>query len=400
MTRLMHALVAMILLALPVQAQTTPFAPAIVVNEDMVTYYDLNQRRAYYGLLGIPDALIEDRVVEDLTNEALMRQEARRQGITISREELQEAIANFAAQRNLSPDELAAGFARSGIDFGTLTNQIAAQLGWRAAMQRRFRSRAIPDENDLEEALVLDATGSTREVLLAEIAIPFAERGEARTRDLILQLASDLQAGGDFAAAARRYSRAATASSGGEIGWIPVDNLPPPMRAEVDLIDVGGVSRPIPITRGVSLLKVVSERQGQATDSGAVTLSYARATFPITGDAEAARARAVEARRGINTCGDIERGGFGPNSGRFGPAPLSAVDPSLFSALATAQEGQVSQPVRTGDSFSIIVLCSRDLSLDEETRRRVQDQIFSDRLGAYADGYMQELRRDAVIEIR
>ena len=387
-------------LTAPAAAQNTPFAPAIIVNEDMITYYDLNQRRALYRAFGLSGDALEDQVVRDLTEEAMMRQEGERLGISVARADLDQAFARYTAARGTDPDTFVATLNRAGIDPNTIISQIAAQVTWQRAMQARFRNRALPDQTDLEEAVLLNATGTTREVLLAEIAIPFAERGEARTRELIVQLASDLQNGGDFAAAARQYSRASTRSNGGEIGWIAVTDLPPAMRAEVDLIDIGGVSRPIPITRGVSLLSVKGERQTAVQDGGAVALTYGRATFPITGDADAARAQAVAARSRIGTCSDIEAGSFGPGSGVFGPAPLSQVDPALFSVIATAQTGSVSQPVRTGDSFSIIVLCDRDVNLDAETRRQIEDSIFNERISAYADGYMQELRRDAVIEFR
>ncbi len=399
-TRFLSLLIAVVLIAMPLSAQNTPFAPAIIVNEDMITYYDLAQRRALYQAYGLSGEALEDRVVEDLTQEALMRQEARRAGIQVPREAVDSAFASYTAARNTNPDAFVTVLQRSGIDPSTVVNQIEAQLGWQNAMQARFRNRAIPDQGDLEEAVLLNATGTTREVLLAEIAIPFAERGEARTRELILQLARDLQDGGDFGAAARQYSRAATRNNGGEIGWIAVTDLPPAMRAEVDLIDVGGVSRPIPITRGVSLLTVKGERQTAVQDNGAVSLTYGRATFPLSQGEDAARNAALAARENIDTCADIRDGSFGAGSGVFGPAPLSSVEPALFSVIATAQTGSVSQPVRTGDSLSIIVLCSREVNLDEETRRQVEDSIFSDRIGAYADGYMQELLRDAVIEIR
>jgi len=399
-TRFLSLFAALAMISSPAMAQDTPFAPAIIVNEDMITYYDVAQRRALYSAYGLTGDRLDDQVAEDLTEEALMRQEAARRGISIPRAALDDAFAAYTAARDTTPDSFVAALQRGGIDPSTVINQISAQLGWQNAMQGRFRNRALPDQTDLEEAVILNATGTTREVLLSEIAIPFAERGEARTRELIVELANDLQSGGDFAAAARQYSRAGTRNNGGEIGWVSVSDLPAAMRAEVDLIDINGVSRPIPITRGVSLLAVGGERQTTAQDTGAVTLTYGRATFPLSLGEEGARTAALAARRQIQTCGDIRNGSFGADSGVFGPAPLSSVEPALFSVIATAQTGSVSQPVRTGDSLSIIVLCSRDVNLDDATRRQVEDRIFTDRISAYADGYMQELLRDAVIEIR
>ncbi|RED13302.1 peptidylprolyl isomerase [Pontivivens insulae] len=384
-------------------AQTTPFAPAIIVNEDVITYYDLQQRRALYSATGTSPNALDERVFQDLTEEAIMMQEGRRRGITLSDEQLNAAFEQFAQQRGTTAQGLLSALGGAGIDPQTILDQVAAQTMWRQAVQQRFTSRALPTDRDVEEALVIDAAGAGREVRLSEIAIPFAQRGEPATLRLIQQLYEQLRTGGDFAAAAREYSRSQSRNAGGDIGWVAVENLPPTMRAEVDLIDAGGVTRPIPITRGVSLLKVVDERQIAASGGAQVTITYARAIFPIIGgDTNSARATASAARRGISSCGDIEEraGQFAEGSGRFGPVPLSSVDVSLFSALAGSQVGEVSQPIRVGDTLNLFVTCARDVELGEDERRAVQEQLFNDRISSFADGYMQDLLRDAVIETR
>ena len=60
---------------------------------------------------------------------------------------------------------------------------------------------------------------------------------------------------------AREYSRSATAERGGVLDPVPATNLPPAFRTEVLLLSPGQVTRPLPISGGVAIIKLVSIRQ-------------------------------------------------------------------------------------------------------------------------------------------
>ena len=119
-----------------------------------------------------------------------------------------------------------------------------------------------PSEADLDAALELAATQPVEMLTLAEIALPFAERGEAETQALADGLYRQLAGGADFAAARRRVQpqpdRARTA---GGSSRCPANRLPPTFRTEVLLLRPGQVTRPVPISGGLAIIKLVSVNQ-------------------------------------------------------------------------------------------------------------------------------------------
>ena len=136
----------------------------------------------------------------------------------------------------------------------------------------RFRARATPSEADLDAALAFNATNPTEMITLAEIALPFAERGEPETQALADDLYRRISRGASFAAVAQEYSRSETAPNGGVLPAMPASRLPPAFRTQVLLLSPGQATRPIPIPGGLALIKVVSINQvrpdpGQAADA-------------------------------------------------------------------------------------------------------------------------------------
>jgi peptidyl-prolyl cis-trans isomerase SurA len=119
----------------------------------------------------------------------------------------------------------------------------------------------MPTEADLDAALELEANRPVEMLTLAELALPYAERGEAETDALAQDLHRRLVQGADFAALAREYSRSASAERGGTIEPMPATQLPPSFRTQVLLLSPGQVTRPLPISGGVAIVKLVSIRQ-------------------------------------------------------------------------------------------------------------------------------------------
>jgi peptidyl-prolyl cis-trans isomerase SurA len=138
---------------------------------------------------------------------------------------------------------------------------VEAGLVWREVVGARFRARAMPSEEDIDAAMVLSASTPQEVLQLAEIAIPFAERGEPETVALADRLYRDLSRGASFSAAVRQYSRSSSAERGGLMEPTPATQLPPALRSQILLMRPGQVTRPIPIGGGLAIIQLVTVRQ-------------------------------------------------------------------------------------------------------------------------------------------
>lgn len=242
-------------------AAQNPYSAALVVNDSAITHYDIDQRMLLLGALGVTGDL-RDQAIEQLTEDRLKLQAGRALGITLPPEAIAAGLEEFATQRGLEVENVLQVLDARGIDVQTMNDFVEANILWREVLGVRFRARALPSEEDIDAAIARAATTPVEVLQLAEIAMPFAERGEPETIALADRLYRDISRGAvSFAAAVRQFSRSSTAERGGLMEPMPADRVPPALRTQILLLRPGQVTRPFPIAGGVAILQLVSIRQ-------------------------------------------------------------------------------------------------------------------------------------------
>jgi peptidyl-prolyl cis-trans isomerase SurA len=236
------------------------YSPAITVNNGVITQYDIEQRMKLLDALGAGGD-VRALAVQQLTEDRVKAQAAADLGIELPEGAIPAGLEEFATGRGLTLDDVTQALVARDIDQQTMDDFVESGLLWREVIGQRFRARAMPTEADLDAALEQNATTPREMLSLAEIALPFAERGEAETQTLADSLYRQIANGASFAAMAREYSRSSTAAQGGTLEPLPAARLPAAFRTQVLLLRPGQVTRPIPISGGLALVKLVSIAQ-------------------------------------------------------------------------------------------------------------------------------------------
>ena len=92
-----------------------PFSPAIVVNGEIITHYQITQRARLLQVLNVPGnpkSVAKTQLIED----SLKRSAAAELSIIITEAELQAGIEEFAGRANLNADRFIQELANLGID--------------------------------------------------------------------------------------------------------------------------------------------------------------------------------------------------------------------------------------------------------------------------------------------
>ena len=390
----------------PTLAQN-PYSAAYVVNEKAVTYFDIEQRMRLLEALGAR-AGVRELAIEQLTAERLQVYAAELIGIELEEGAVEQGIEEFAARRELTADQVKQGLAARGISEETFEEFLFAGLIWREVVQARFRSRATPSENDLDAALDFSNRAIQESVEIQEIAIPFQGRSEEEVRELADQLSRDLNRGGNFTNAVNRYSRAPSVRNGGRLGWVPAGSLPSQISGQVLALQPGEVTAPIELSQGVMLVKLLNIREELRTDeeNQDLNLTYSQLIIPLSVSAPeeavtAALEQAENIKSEIRFCTNIDDRAdeFGIGSGRSEPTPANAVPTDVANAISGMDVGDVSIQ-RDPRGVVMVMLCSRSDETSPEERELLRRRIFSQRMNSFGQGYLQELRSDAVIEER
>ena len=378
------------------------FSIAYRVNTAVVTNYDIDQRVKLLRALGAQDPNLRKTATEALINDRIKQAAAAKFGITVEQSALSRAISDYAAQRNLTTSSLMALLRGAGVAPESFDEFLSTSLMWNSILRSRFADQANPSEIELNAQLNAYSISSSQTIQLGEIVLPYLGRGQDATVALASQLVSQLKSGASFSKLARQYSRSQTADNGGVIGWVAPNRLPAQIGAAVRGLGRGGVADPIYIPSGIVIIKVLDARtvSRQVAVPVSVNITYAKLVIPYgTGGAAEALRLANRTRRGLDGCRGLQTRAaeFGAGSGVFGPVSLNAVDAGI--GLNLARLAPRDSTVMQGDNaLSVLVLCDRVSEMSLEGRNLLRSQLLNRNMNALSEGYLLELRRNALIE--
>ena len=369
------------------------FSAAILVNDQAITNYELNQRTMFLEALrfpGVPDELAPKQLIE----ERLKKAAADQLGIRVSAEELQFELESFAQRFNVAFDEFAAELERVGISVDTPRAFIANQLLWRDVIRARFGAQANVDEAQVERSANAEKSGSSIEVLLTEIIMAMQPGQEQEVRERAREL-SKIRSFDAFSDAAREFSDAPTREFGGRVTWQKLDTLPGVLQPLIFGLAPGEVTDPLSIPNALALFQLRGIRETAYRRPLPNSVDYLRYALPSS---ELENIEAIRAN--INHCDDLYGWAKGnPNHVlKRKTVKRAEIDGPTRNILTNLDENEyviaTQEPTTT-----LIMMCSRSqtLDLEEQDLAQIRDGLLNQRLGSYADSYLENLRDDARI---
>lgn len=379
---------------------------AAIVNDQVISTYDVRQRAslliASSGIQRSSEALnrAAGQALRDLVDERIQMQEAAHYEITVSDDQINATLADIARQNNTTAADLTRQLGAAGINIQTLRDQVRADIAWRRLIGGRYGTRVRISPAEVSETQARIAQSATRaQYLVSEIFIAAeGERELSEAQAGAERLLQEMQRGAPFPAVARQFSSAPSAAAGGDLGWITTGELRPEVQAMVDRLQPGQVSMPIRTQEGVYLVALRDRRQGQEA-SATVRLGLRQVSAP-----SASRGALDRARSRINSCQNLPdaiASVQGAEVADLGATTESDLSDTVRSQINGLSAGQASPVTVAGDRASIIVVCSRDTSLQGvPSREEVENRLYEQELAMLSQRYLRNLRREATIITR
>ena len=111
----------------------------LVVNGEVITDYDIEQRTKFHTLSEHKTTARQD-VIEELIDEKLKVQIGRRYKIELDDNDVNSSYADMAKRMHLTSDQLTQTLAQGGVDSKTLKARIRADTTWQYIIRGKFQS--------------------------------------------------------------------------------------------------------------------------------------------------------------------------------------------------------------------------------------------------------------------
>lgn len=360
-----------------------------------------------------PMSVVEQQALDQLIIEEIQLQRARRAGMIVGDDLLNQVLAETARRAGISLEQLPAALASEGLDYIQFREDQRRSVMIEQLIRNDVARRIAISPRELEQCLARRQASETDqfEYNVSHILIGFSQdasseelqEAETLARDIVRQL----DQGGDFAQLAVTYSDAPTALQGGQLDWRMGAELPTIFAADVTEMDVGEHSTPIRASGGFHIVKL-NEMRGAEPEL--VDQVHARHILLSTNEVldDDATMQKLSGLRDLILSGEdfatvakaqSQDTTSAINGGDLGWAQLTDYDPVFAAVLATAEIGELSEPFRSDFGWHIAEVLGRrqhDISgeLDEQDCR---NQIGTARLDEERELWEQRLRDEAYI---
>ena len=383
------------------------------VNDSVITGFDLRQRMllliAMTQVQPTPENIpaIQHQALNALIDERLQAQELTKyEDLVVDDEQVQAEITAMAQEVGATPVAYVEFLAQGGIRPGTLREQLRTQMGWSQLVGGRFQSRARVSRSAVAAAMRQVAEAATKkQYLIGEIYIESARvGGQQAALNGANQLVQQMVQGAPFQAVAQQFSAAPSATRGGDAGWVVEGTIQPALQQALDQLDVGQLSRPIPVEGGVYIVYMRDKRDGASASLVQIKQVMVELPDTATETEVAAATQRLESLRPQLTCDTMlaratsEQGLLGAD---LGEADVQNLAPQFQQVARSAEVGSVSTPVRTPLGVHLLGVCGRRVGGAEAPNpQEVENSLFRQNLATLGRRYMRDLREDALIEMK
>lgn len=363
------------------------------------------------------DATLRRQILDRLIMDNIILQLAQRANITISDEQLDQAIGNIAAQNHMTLNQLRNRLAYDGMDYNTYRAQIRKEMLIAEVRNGEVRRRVtiLPQEVDSLAQQIAAQTGNGAEFNLSHILIPLPENPTQDQLDKTEALANSLveqsKNGADFGKFAITYSADPQALKGGQMGWGKLEELPSLFAARLQGAQKDSIVGPIRSGVGFHILKVNDIRGGDQKvtvtevharhillrTSVVMTNQQARAKLEdIAAQIKSGRLSFSAAAKQLS-----EDPGSANQGGDLGWSSADAFDPAFRDALMHLKKREISTPVHSSFGWHLIQLIdTRQVDrTDAAQKDRAYRLLFNRKFAEEAQTWMQEQRASAYVKI-
>ena len=249
-----------------------------IVNDDVITLYELNQKiREMTGLT--PETLrdkdegryLETRrkILELMINDKCAKEKIRELGIQIPPERLDAAIETIKRRNHWTHEDFLAMLKKEGITFEAYREELKAELERIELINAQVKSKIVIREEEIDQYYRdhQEEFSTEETVQLSGIfLIRKNPKDEEEFRELKVtgeDILARLRNGEDFARLAKVFSQGPGADEGGNLGTFKVDQLDPALAKALEGLDAGQVTDLIIKANGIQILKVIKRQKGE-----------------------------------------------------------------------------------------------------------------------------------------
>lgn len=394
-----------------------------VVNDGVITESQLNlqtklaKKQLTAAHMKVPaQAVLKKQILDRLIDAELQLQVAKKHGIEVTNQQLNQAVARVAAENHLSVADFRKAVVKQGLTYPEYRKQMRDELKI-SQLQQRVLGKKVnitsQEVNDFLKTMDKDKQKMPEFHLKGIlIALPVGPTPEQikQARERAEAIITKLHKGADFSTTAVAESAGKFALKGGDMGWRQAAELPPQLTEKLEQTKTGKIVGPIQSPNGFYILKVLDKRvvpmQHFVTETHVRNILLKPNELTpgkvFQGKLEKIRQDILNGAQFATIAKKYSQDSKSASKGGdMGWIATAQVPASFAMEMNKLKEGYISQPFYTQYGWQIIQVLDRRKV--DDTKRFLKNQvtqlIYRRKLQQAVQNWLQELRGDSYVKV-
>lgn len=394
-----------------------------VVDQQVVTQTELDTRvkeimirSQSAGVALPPEAVLKEQVLDQLISETLQLNAARRYGVTVSDQEVLNALNNILRSRGIDEAQMKQGLAQEGMTLDSFKATLRRQLLMQNISQGLVRSRIKISDQDVDNFLKsADAKfWISPDFNLGHILVaisPSASQEQLRAaEDKANRIYQQLIDGAKFEELALSQSDGPLALKGGDMGWRKSSDLPTLFAEIAPTLEEGQTAKPARSQAGFHILKLKAKRGETKQIVKQTKVRHILLKTSEIMNAEQAKAKLTKLRQEVLDGADFavlakehsDDIGSKLGGGDLGWSSPGQFVPAFEATMDKTEVGEITEPFESRFGWHIMhIEDRREEDMTERALRfKATNVLTSRRFEDEVQLWIQEMRDNAFIETK
>ena len=386
-----------------------------IVNDEPITMMDLDARiRLIIISSNLPNNLetrknLSGQVLQSLISERLQHQEAKKLGIRVTNQEVENNIKFIEKQNNMQENQLIETLFKNGVPKSALPIRLKSNLIMQKLLQNIIRPKVVINNNEVNnEYNNLLANNGKMEYKFSEISFNFSNL--SKKEDIILiakQIRKKIIEENNFDVIGKRIQENGTGIYKNN-NWKLTNKINKDIYLQIDSMEKDEISDLVLTNTGVSIIKIDGKREFKIPELSQTVsdIAFISSDLPINKNKIDLFIEDIKNKtENIKSCDELTELSkiYGNKRGKYlGKILLKNLPKYFIEELKNLNVNQPSKPIVADDGIYVTMICNynKDLNQEYALKEMIKDNIRNRSTTILKERYLLDLNRKALIDVR
>ena len=386
-----------------------------IVNDEPITMMDLDARiRLIIISSNLPNNLetrknLSGQVLQSLISERLQHQEAKKLGIRVTNQEVENNIKFIEKQNNMPENQLIETLFQNGVPKSALPIRLKSNLIMQKLLQNIIRPKVVINNNEVNnEYNNLLANNGKMEYKFSEISFNFSNL--SKKEDIILiakQIRKKIIEENNFDVIGKRIQENGTGIYKNN-NWKLTNKINKDIYLQIETLKKNEISELVLTNTGVSIIKIDGKREFKIPELSQTVsdIAFISTDLPINKNKIDLFIEDIKNKtKNIKSCDEMTELSkiYGNKRGKYlGKILLKNLPKYFIEELKNLNVNQPSKPIVADDGIYVTMICNynKDLNQEYALKEMIKDNIRNRSTTILKERYLLDLNRKALIDVR